>query len=62
MKHAYCILAHSQWNQLQLLIDAIDDSRNDIYLHIDKKAVGSYRIWGGKQLLNQELSLFLILM
>lgn len=47
MKHAYCILAHSQWNQLQLLIDAIDDSRNDIYLHIDKKAVGSYRIWGG---------------
>ena len=47
MKHAYCILAHSQWDQLQLLIDAIDDSRDDIYLHIDKKAVDSYRNWEG---------------
>ena len=37
MKHAYLILAHNAFDMLQLLIDCLDDSRNDIYLHIDKK-------------------------
>lgn len=36
-KHAYCIMAHGQLHQLQRLLDALDDKRNDIYLHIDKK-------------------------
>jgi len=37
MKHAYLIIAHNQWELLQMLVSAIDDPRNDIYLHIDKK-------------------------
>lgn len=37
-KHAYLIVANSNKNQLQLLINSIDDSRNDIYLLIDKKS------------------------
>ena len=47
-KHAYCILAHGNWEQLQLLVSVLDDERNDIFLHIDKKALGSFEIWGGK--------------
>lgn len=38
MKHAYLIMAHNQWELLSELLKAIDDPRNDIYLHIDKKA------------------------
>lgn len=46
-KHAYCIMVHGNWQQLQLLINALDDVRNDIYLHVDKKAVASYLQSGG---------------
>lgn len=35
--HAYLILAHNEFEILQLLIQAIDDERNDIYIHFDKK-------------------------
>lgn len=35
--HAYLIIAHDKIEQLQLLLDCLDDERNDIYLHIDKK-------------------------
>lgn len=38
MKHAYLIIVHNEPNVLHRLIDALDDERNDIYLHIDKKA------------------------
>lgn len=38
MKHAYMIMAHANFAQLQTLLDLLDDERNDIYLHIDKKA------------------------
>ena len=41
-KHAYCIMAHGGWEQLQMLVNALDDERNDIYLHIDKKGLSSY--------------------
>ena len=37
MKHAYLIIAHNEFNHLQQLIDALDDERNDIYVHIDRK-------------------------
>lgn len=40
MKHAYLILAHSDWELLRTLISTLDDERNDIYVHIDAK-VGS---------------------
>ncbi len=36
-KHAYMIMAHHRPDLLQLLIDALDDERNDIIIHIDKK-------------------------
>lgn len=37
MKHAYLILAHTEFRLLQTLIDCLDDDRNDIYVHIDQK-------------------------
>lgn len=38
-KHAYLIMAHTDYPILIELIKALDDLRNDIYLHIDLKAV-----------------------
>ena len=37
-KHAYLIMAHNNFSQLQTLISLLDDPMNDIYLHVDKKA------------------------
>ncbi len=37
-KHAYLILVHKNWEQLRKLIELIDDERNDIFLHIDRKS------------------------
>ena len=37
-KHAYLIMAHNEFYILEKLLKLIDDERNDIYLHIDKKA------------------------
>lgn len=36
--HAYLIMAHNQFELLNKLLRALDDSRNDIYIHIDKKS------------------------
>ncbi len=38
-KHAYLIMAHNDWDLLNNLLKCIADERNDIFLHIDKKAV-----------------------
>ena len=40
MKHAYLIVAHDNFEQLNTLLNLLDDERNDIYLHIDKKSAG----------------------
>lgn len=37
--HAYLIIAHNEFEVLKALIEAIDDVRNDIYIHVDKKVV-----------------------
>ena len=37
-KHAYLVMAHSDWNLLSKLLRCIDDFRNDIFIHVDKKA------------------------
>lgn len=37
-KHAYLIIAHNNWEQLQFLLDLLDDPRNDFFLLIDAKA------------------------
>lgn len=36
-KHAYLVIAHNEFYILECLIKLLDDKRNDIYLHIDKK-------------------------
>lgn len=36
-KHAYLVMAHNKFDQLKCLLSLLDDPRNDIYLHIDKK-------------------------
>lgn len=40
-KHAYLIMAHHQFGLLEQLLGLLDDERNDIFLHIDKK-VGDF--------------------
>lgn len=37
MKHAYLIIAHVVDKTLNTLIELIDDPRNDIFLHMDRK-------------------------
>ena len=37
-KHAYLIIAHKNVEQLNYLISLLDDERNDIYIHLDKKS------------------------
>ena len=39
-RHAYLITAHDKPDQLKTLLGLLDDARNDIYLHIDRKANG----------------------
>lgn len=39
MRHAFLILAHNEFQILKILLSMLDDGRNDIYLHIDKKVV-----------------------
>ncbi len=36
-KHAYLIYTHNNFRVLEKLLRSLDDERNDIYLHIDKK-------------------------
>lgn len=38
MKHAYLIMAHNNPGVLKVLLEMIDDERNDIFLHVDKKS------------------------
>lgn len=37
-RHAYMIMAHHRFDILEEIIKDLDDERNDIFLHIDKKA------------------------
>ncbi len=37
-KHAYLILCHNQWELLQILLQLLDDERNDIFIHVDAKS------------------------
>ena len=38
MRHAYLIIAHNEPEILEILFSLLDDERNDIYVHIDRKA------------------------
>lgn len=37
MRHAYLILAHNEFEVTKRLLQSIDDERNDIYIHFDRK-------------------------
>ncbi|MGB3104210.1 beta-1,6-N-acetylglucosaminyltransferase [Sphingobacterium siyangense] len=37
LKHAYLIMAHTEFEVLHKLLLCLDDKRNDIYIHFDKK-------------------------
>lgn len=39
-KHAYLIMAHNEFDILEKQLILLDDYRNDIYIHIDKKVKG----------------------
>ena len=60
MKHAYLILAHNEFGLLQTRLDCIDDARNDIYVHIDKKVKtlpALHAEQAGLQLLDQRIDI-----
>ena len=44
-RHAYLILAHKNFGQLRKLIMLLDDPRNDIFVHVDKKAAFDPSEW-----------------
>lgn len=43
MKHAYLIIVHNEYSVLETLLSMIDDERNDIYLHIDRRSTELYK-------------------
>lgn len=38
MRHAYCIIAHNEPEVFKVLISLLDDERNDIFIHVDKRS------------------------
>lgn len=40
MRHAYLIIAHNEFELLQILVSALDATWADIYVHIDRKCKG----------------------
>lgn len=38
MRHAFLLIAHNEFQLLKVLLSMLDDKRNDIFLHIDKKS------------------------
>lgn len=65
MKHAYLIIAHNEYPVLEALLSMLDDSRNDIYLHIDRRADELYRKacdikmkYAGYQLLEDRINVY----
>lgn len=53
-RHAYLILAHNEFELLKLLIERLDDKRNDIFVHIDSK------VKARPQLTTQEAGLYIL--
>ena len=41
--HAYLITAHNEPEALKLLLELIDDERNNIYVHIDQRSTSLYK-------------------
>jgi hypothetical protein len=58
MKHAYLIVAHQDMKMLMLLLEAIDDERNDIFLHIDTKSPQLYAAISKHKLRHSQLHIY----
>lgn len=43
-KHAFLIIAHNEPEVLKVLLQQLDDERNDVFLHIDAKSEELYRM------------------
>lgn len=48
MTHAWLIIAHNEFEILQMLISALDDPWNDIFVHIDRKVKDLPQLHAGK--------------
>ena len=48
MKHAWLVIAHNEFEILQMLLDALDHPEADIYVHIDKKVTRVPSLHTGK--------------
>jgi hypothetical protein len=57
MKHAFLIMAHGSLPLLRVLLSMLDDERNDIFLHIDRK---SDMLDGAEPLVLSKARLFLL--
>lgn len=65
MRHAFLIIAHHEYPVLEVLLSMLDDPRNDIYLHVDKRSdelynrVRSFRMKNaGFYLLSDRISVY----
>ena len=36
-RHAYIMMVHNEWRILRLILDLLDDERNDFFIHVDLK-------------------------
>lgn len=65
MKHAYLIIAHNEYPVLATLLSMLDDERNDVYVHVDKRSeelyekISSFRMKeGGLFILDSRLEVY----
>ena len=59
-KHAICITAHKNWEQLKDLIETVSSNSTDIFLHVNKKSRDSFDKYFDNITLNINDNLYLI--
>ena len=59
-KHAVCILAHKNWEQLDDLIDTLGCEYTDVFLHIDKKRRNDFDIYAERHDFNRHTNVSMI--
>lgn len=58
MKHAYLIMAHNNFYNLEKLLKMLDDDRNNIFLHFDKKTKNIDKSYYDRIVLKAKLYIF----
>lgn len=59
-KHAVCILAHKNWEQLDDLIEVLDSPLLDVYLHVDKRHRDDFDSYAKSNDFNRHSNVYLI--